>query len=200
MAMREPTVQYANIPGRGWYAVAAAVMVAGIIAFVAFLTTRIYNLGGDFERVVAPTETDLRFEAGAYTIFHEQGGTANGVLISTGDISGMRIEIGAPGGGVAIPLTPNGSSRYSIGSRSGQSVFTFQISEPGTYRFRARYDDGRTSPEAVLMIGRDFLANLLKTIVGAIAIMFGAFAMAAAIAVVTYRKRRHRLGSAPIGG
>ena len=105
-------------------------------------------------------------------------------------VLGYGAHVGPAFGGVLIALTPDGSSRYSIGGVSGRSLFTFRIVESGLYRFIAAYDDGRTTPSGVLAIGRDFVKDLLTTILVSLAIAFGGAAIAGAIAFGVYRRRR----------
>ena len=96
-----------------------------------------------------------------------------------------------------IAMTPDGSSRYSLGGRSGQSLFTFSIVETGTYRLIAAYDDDRATPQAVLAIGRGFMARLLMAILGGLAIAFAGAGVAAAIAIAVFRRRQAALQAPP---
>jgi hypothetical protein len=199
MAMRESTVS-APAPGRRWYLVALLVFLVGTAAFGVFLFSQLSRLGDELMRVVVPGQHEMTLAAGTYTIFNEQGGAVDGRVYAGGNISGLRVSVQPPAGGVVIPLTADASSRYSVGGRAGQSIFTFTITEPGTYRFIASYEDGRTDPQAVLAIGRGFMASLLKTILGGLAIAFGGAVIAAAIAISVYRRRRRALAPPPARG
>jgi hypothetical protein len=68
------------------------------------------------------------------------------------------------------------------------------ISERWYYRLVARYDDGRSGPQAVLAIAPGFTRNLLTTVFGGLAIAFGSFAIAGAIDIPVYRRRQRVLG------
>lgn len=195
MTMRESSVQGTGAPDRGapgriWYLLAVIVFLAGMAAFTIFLVTQIGRLGDNLVRVTVPGEHEMTLAAGDYTIFHEEGGTSDGRILSSGGISGMRVSVQRPGGGALIPLTPNSSSRYALRGRSGQSVFSFTIAEGGLYRLTAAYDDGRTSPPALLAVGRGFMADLLKTIFGGLAIALGGALVATLIGLGIYRRRR----------
>jgi hypothetical protein len=196
--MTPPSTQRSDsVPGRKWYAVAVLAFLAGMTVFAVFLFARLSNLGDDFVRVTTPGQADLSLNPGTYTIFHEQGGMTDETgagLITAGDVSGLRISVQNPGTGTAVPLVASGGKRYTLDGRSGQSLFTFTLTEPGTYRLIARYDDGRASPQAVLAIARGFIRNLLTTIFGGLAIAFGSFAIAGAIGIPVYHRRRSALG------
>jgi hypothetical protein len=186
-----------SVPGRRWYAVPVLVFLAGMTVFAVFLFARVSKLGDDFVRVTTPGQAELSLDPGGYTIFHEQGGMTDGTgagVITAGDIAGLRISVQNPETGTAVPLTASAGSRYTFDGRSGQSLFTFTLTEPGTYRLVARYDDGRPGPQAVLAITRGFMRNLLTTVFGGLAIAFGSFAIAGAIGISAYRRRRRVLG------
>lgn len=193
----QSTERSGSVPGRKWYAVAVLVFLAGMTVFALFLFARLSKLGDDFVRVTTPGQAELSLDPGAYTIFHEQGGMTDGTgggVITAGDITGLRISVQNPGTGTAVPLMASAGSRYTLDGRSGQSLFTFTLTEPGTYRLVARYDDGRPGPQAVLAIARGFMRNLLTTVFGGLAIAFGSFAIAGAIGIPVGLRRRSALG------
>lgn len=193
----QSTERSGSVPGRKWYALAVLVFLAGMTVFAVFLFARLSKLGDDFVRVTAPGQAELTLAPGGYTIFHERVGMTDatgGGVITAGDITGLRISVQNPGTGAAVPLTASDGGRYTVDGRSGQSLFTFTLTEPGTYRLVARYDDGRPGPQAVLAIARGFMRNLLTTVFGGLAIMFGSFAIAGAIGIAVYRRRRSMLG------
>lgn len=200
--MQNSTVQSGSVPGRKWYAAAVLVFVVGMAVFVVFVAGKVLKVGDDFVRVTVPGQAELTLDPGTYTIFHEQGGTtdgADGAVI--GNVTGLRVRVQRPGDGAAVRLTPDAAARYSVEGpmvptsrqRSGQSLFTFTITEPGTYRLVAAYDDGRAGPQAVLAIARGFMADLLTTVLASLAIWFGSAGIAMSIAIYVYRRRRRAL-------
>jgi hypothetical protein len=185
--------EHSSRSGRVWYALAGLLVLLGIALFSQFLISRLQDLGGDLRQVVVPGTANLALdEAGEYTIFHERRSVIDGQYYASSDISGLRVTLTGPGG-AAIPLDrPAMSSRFTVGGREAFSIFTFRIEQPGTYRLTAAYPDGRIEPKAVLSVGHDFMAGLLTTIFGAIAIGFATFGLGIAIFVVTLVKRRNR--------
>jgi hypothetical protein len=195
--MTLPSTEQSAVPGRKWYAVAVLIFLAGMAVFAVFLFMTLSKFADNLVRVTVPGQAELPLDPGTYTIFHERGGMTDGAgggVITTGDITGLRINVQKPETGTAVPLTPGAGSRYTFDGRSGQSLFTFTLTEPGTYQLVARYDEGRPGPQAVLAIARGFMGNLLTAIFGGLAIAFGSFAIAVAIGLHVYRRRRSVLG------
>src|SRR5215212_501664 len=115
-------------PSRIWYAVAAVLVIMGLVLFPGFLWSRIRDLGGALRQVVVPGVADLALEeTGEYTIFHERRSAVDGQLYVSSDISGLRVSLSGPGG-AAVPLErPAASLRYTFGGREAFSVFTFRV-------------------------------------------------------------------------
>lgn len=194
-------------PGRGCYAVAAALFLAGVGLFVWFLFTRLASLEQELTQVVVPGETELVLDQpGTYTIFHEHRSFVGGRVYSNPrGLAGLECSLVSRRTGAEVPLTaPSGSMTYSLGGRSGVAILEFEIAEPGDYAFTASYPEGEEGPPGVLAIARGFMGKLFGTIFGAIGIFFGSAALAAVTAGVTFWKRsraekRLASGPAPVG-
>lgn len=156
-----------------------------------FLLPRLTKLTDALIQVVAPGETKLSLkEPGTYTVFHEERSVVDGRLYQSQTISGLRVTVQSAATGQEIPVLPAAfNETYSLGSRSGTSAFTFEIAEPGSYRLVAAYDDGRSEPRVALAIGHNFLSSLMLTILGSLAIVFGAIALAIIIVIVVWQRR-----------
>jgi hypothetical protein len=181
-------------PGRWYYVLAGLVFGAGLAAFGVLIFSGLSSLTGGLTQVVVPGQHELILpETGAYTVFHEYRSVVGNKMYSMapGGISGLQCSLASKATGEQIPLSRSTmNSTYSMGSRSGASVFGFRIDSPGTYVFSAQYPPGEEGPEAVLSVGHGFVKQLLVTILGGLAIMFGTVGAAAAIAVTTFVKRR----------
>jgi hypothetical protein len=188
MSQREPTVLDARIPGRGWYAAAIGVFLIGMAAFAVFLVLSLSRIGDGLTRIVVPGQFDMPLETGGYTVFYEPLSTVDGRLYS-GDITGLQFSVLPRFGGAVVEITPDRSSRYSLGDRSGESILSFKIAEAGTYRVTAAYDGGRTAPQSVLALGQGFMQRLLGIIFGGLAIAFTGAIAAGLIFFIVYRKR-----------
>jgi hypothetical protein len=196
----QSTERRISVPGRIWYVVAGLIFLAGMAAFAVFLYVGLSKLDDDFVRVTAPGQAELPLEPGAYTILYERGGitdtTGGGVIISA-DVTGLRISLQRSETGATVPLTATTGGSYSLDSRSGQSLFAFTLTEPGTYRLAAAYDDGRAGPQAMLAISRGFTGTLWKTVLGSLEIGLGGSMIALTTGFYVYRRRRSALGPLP---
>ncbi|MCW5748324.1 MAG: hypothetical protein KIT36_19205 [Alphaproteobacteria bacterium] len=187
------------MPSRGWYVVAAVVLVAAVVAAVWLAVARVGGMQGGLTQIVVPGSADLELtRPGTYTIFHERTSQVDGRIFSSSDISGLRVAVRSVANGRAIAVRrPTGSTSYNFSGRSGQSVLAFDIDAPGTYRLTAGYDDGRTRPQAVLAVGTGFVSGLLATIALSFGIALAGVAVAMVIFIVVLLKRRRALQPAP---
>ncbi len=179
-------------PGRWYYGLAAAVFVAGCVYFGVFLWQNISRIGENLARVVVPGKSQLTLsKPGKYTIFYEHQSVVGSKVYSTSrDLSGLECSLVSKDTGADIALSPSTmNSTYSLGSRSGVSVLEFQIEGAGTYELSAHYSEGQEGPEVVLAVGEGFAQDILKTVFGALGILFGTIGLAVAIVVITLIKR-----------
>jgi hypothetical protein len=179
-------------PGRGYFALGGAVLVAGCVYFGVFLWQNISRIGENLTQVVVPGKSQLALsEPGKYTIFYEyQSVVGNKVYSTRQDLSGLKCSLVSKDTGTGIALSPSTlNSRYSLGSRSGVSVFDFQIERPGTYELSAEYSRDQEGPEVVLAVGRGFAEGIFRTVAQGLGILFGSIALGVGIIVVTLVKR-----------
>ena len=97
------------------------------------------------------------------------------------DATGARVKL----------VEPTTSTSYTIGNRSGTSIYAFTLDQPGRYRLAANLAGGRGDAKAVLAIEQGMVGALLGTIFGAIGIAFAGLGVAGAIvfAVVWQRTK-----------
>jgi hypothetical protein len=175
-------------PGRWYYGLGGAVLVAGCVYFGVFLWQNLSRIGENLTQVVVPGKSQLTLsKPGKYTIFYEyQSVLGNKVYSSSEDISSLKCTLVSMDTGAEIALSPSMmNSKYSLGSRAGVSIFDFQIETPGAYEFSAQYSGEREGPEVVLAIGEGFAEDIFKTVVGGLGILFGSIALGVGIIVVT---------------
>jgi hypothetical protein len=186
-------------PGRRWYFLAILIFIAGWAGMAMFLASRLSGSAERMMRVLVPGQTEIRLnEPGTYTIFHEFQSTFEGRVYNVDNISGLEITVRPSAGGAALPLKGGTTTNYSVGSRSGRSLFQFEVTTPGAYRVVGTYPTGRQQPQTVLAIDRGFVGELLLTIFGGIAIAFGSMAIAITMIMVVFiRRRRARRAGAP---
>ena len=86
-------------------------------------------------------------------------------------------------------VEPRTSTSYTIGNRSGTSIYAFTLAEPGRYRLAATLAGGRGDAKAVLAIEQGMIGAMLGTIFGAMAIAFAGLGVAGAIVFVVVWQR-----------
>jgi len=180
-------------PSRFYYGLAGVIFIGGWVLFGLFLFARLSRLPEKLQQVVVPGKTDITLaKAGSYTIYHEyRSAIGSRVYSSPRNLSGLRCRVISVATGAEIALsTPLGSSHYSYGSRAGVSLFDFEIDQPGVYEFSGGYADTGEGPQVVLAIGQGFVGEILLTVFGSLAIVFGFIGLAVAIAVYTAVKRQ----------
>lgn len=183
--------------GRAGYVLAAICLLAGVGLAGWFVWSGIGELQAALTRFVVPGNIELTLdEPGTYTIFHESESVVDGKLYTTPSIGGLRITVIGDDGKTVAVATPNFSAHYAVGGHSGDAVLVFSIAAPGRYRLSATYPSGQAEPKTVLAVGRGYVGVLLRMIFGALASAFIGFAVALALALTTYFRRR-RLRQAP---
>lgn len=149
-------------------------------------------------QVVVPGRNDIRLsEAGKYTIFYEHKSVVENSVYSTSeDIPGIQVVLTTEDAGTEIPLSKRSmSSSYTIGGRSGVSLFDFTIDRPGTYEIAASYPSSIHGPQIVLAIFHassidKLFSDIMNLALRGFALVFVPFAVGIAIIVVTFIKRR----------
>lgn len=180
-------------PGRWYYGLAALIAVAGIALAITSMISGIGSMGDDLQQIVVPGSGDLLLsEIGEYIIFYENQTVVNGKIYSTNeDVPGLQVEVKNKTTGREVSIySPQGSSSYSFGGRSGRSVLAFSIDQPGIYELSAGYPQGDGGPEVVLAVGHSISWGVISGIMLPLLFFFGSLAAAAVIVIVTYLKRQ----------
>ena len=179
-------------PGRWYYGLGAAVLVAGCIYFGVFLWQNLTRIGENLTQVVVPGKSRLTLsKPGKYTIFYEYRSVVGNKVYSTSqDLSSLECSLVSMDTREEIALSPSMmDSRYSLGSRAAVSIFDFQIERPGDYELSAQYSGEQEGPEVVLAIGEGFAEDIFKTVAGGLGILFGSIALGVGTILITFIKR-----------
>jgi hypothetical protein len=186
-------------PSRLYYGLAALVFVAGWVLFALVLFKNLSGLSSKLQQVVVPGKAELNLaQAGTYTIYYEYESVVGSKVYATGrSLSGLDCAVTAKVTGANVPVSSTTvNSHYSLGGRSGFSVFDFKIDRPGIYEIAAQYPEGQEGPEVVLAVGQGLTMGVLTTVFGGLAIVFGSIGLAVAIAVYTAVKRHKAMRQA----
>jgi hypothetical protein len=174
-------------------ALAALVVITGLLIFGWMAYSALSDMGGDLVQMAAPGTAELDLDkVGEYTIFYEDVSVVEGRFYSTGETvpPGLVIELLDLSTGEKLELSPPfGSSTYTFAGRSGRSIAAFEIDHPGVYRMTASYPPGREGPQVVLAVGTGLFGGIISKIVVAIAALFGSIVIGAAILISGERKR-----------
>ena len=193
-------------PSRIFYVIGFAIIIIGIPLFAILVFSSINNIIGDSNsavsgdndliQLVVPGRGDIRLEkTGKYTIYHEYRSAIDNRVYSSPlqAISGLEIALVSKTTGTPIPIDePSVSSTYSVGSRSGISLFDFNIDEPGTYELSAFYPNGQLEPMLVLAVGHGFVGKIVWTVLQGVGILLGTFTAGSIIMIITFLKRREK--------
>jgi hypothetical protein len=121
-------------PGRIWYWVALAVLVAGVAWWVVSFVT-VTGRVNSFQRVPFPGTGVISLMRGDYVVYYEGRGASSGT-VPEGHIHMVSLSESAAGGD--ITMTPySGSLTYQFGSHVGAAADTMQIPVSGRYRVQS---------------------------------------------------------------
>lgn len=185
-------------PGRAGYAVAAAIFVAGTVVAAVFLGVVIYNIASlddEMDRVPIPGTTEVNLDnTGRYTAFYErQESLPDRGFETSGDAPGIEIEVTAVDSGESISVSDHfGDVNYDFWSRSGRSVASFWIDQPGIYEISVDYVDAADQEDAMLALGEGIGTTIIFTVLAALgsgAFFCGTVGVALIILIITLVRR-----------
>jgi hypothetical protein len=174
-----------------WFVVAGLIALAGFAGALFYLMPRLGAADSRMIRVVVPGAAVLTLDkAGRYTIYHEKKSTVDGRYYASDTVNGLSLGLIAEATGASVKLTePTTSANYTIGNKSGTSIYAFTIDRPGRYRLSATLAGGRGEPQAVLAIEQGMFGEMFSLIFGTMAIAFAGLGVAGAIVLVVVWQR-----------
>jgi hypothetical protein len=184
-----------------WFVVAAVIAVAGFAGAVLYLMPRLAAADARMMRVVVPGNAMLVFDKpGPYVIYHEKKSTVDGRYYASDNVDGLSLGLTADATGARVKLVePKTSTSYTIGNRSGTSIYAFTLDQPGRYRLATNLASGRSDAKAVLAIDQGMVGALLSTIFGAIGIAFAGLGIAGVIVFAVLWQRSKAAKSVATG-
>jgi hypothetical protein len=180
-------------PSNAWYGLAGAFLVAGIAVFIWLIASGVTGMQTGFQRGVVPGKIELQVgEPGTYVIYHEYQSVIDGKIFR--NASGhppLAVEVISRESGATVDLqAATMNSTYTINSRSGRSMLSFEADQPGAYTLTAAYPAGSAGPEVVLAVGRGIGFGRAARIIGAIASLFTGGALAVLTGIITFVRQR----------
>ena len=175
-------------PGRVWYWVALAVLLAGV-AWAVVASIVLFGRVDSFLRVPDPGQGTISLtHSGGYVIYYEGPGASNG-NVPAGNI---RVIPESAGAAVKSITAFSGSMTYQIGSREGTAVAHLQIAAPGSFLVRAT--SSGAPPGSHLAIGSNISGGFVAIVLPALVLALAAVGGAIVVAVVRHtRIKRARL-------
>jgi hypothetical protein len=175
-------------PGRVWYWVALAVLLAGV-AWAVVASVLLFGRVGSFPRVPDPGQGVISLtHSGGYVIYYEGPGASNG-NVPAGNV---RVIPESAGAAVKSITAFSGSMTYQMGSREGTAVAHLQIAAPG--RFLVRATSSGAPPGSHLAIGSNISGGIAAIVLPALVLTLAAVGGAIAVAVIRHKRiKRARL-------
>ncbi len=177
-------------PSLWLYALAIFIVLSGFAGFAGLLYTGISDSVSGLMQIKVPGNAELNLsESGEWTVFYENNSYFDGKVYNTGEeISGLEVRVREKATGLDLAVyAANVSYSYSLGSRSGRSIFAFRAPRAGIYQLNSSYP-GRSTPEIVLAVGKGMAEGLFSSIVLSMVILFGSILLASIVAYYTYSR------------
>jgi hypothetical protein len=174
-----------------WFVVAGLIALAGFAGALFYVMPRLGAADADMIRAVVPGNAVLTLDkAGQYTIYHEKKSTVDGRYYASETVSGLRLRLTDQATGTPVKLTePAVAANYTIGNKTGSSIYAFTIDRAGRYRLAADLAEDRSEPKAVLSIEQGMLGEMFSLIFGTMAIAFAGLGVAGAIVLAVLWRR-----------
>ncbi|MBI9015082.1 MAG: hypothetical protein JEZ08_22815 [Clostridiales bacterium] len=119
------------------------ILILGIVLGSASIVYSVTLMFGESIKLITPDEMVVTLETGHYTVYHEyqsafegtiystNGSSLNGFIFSVFDEQSSRIPV----------ESSKVNSTYTINSRAGKSILSFDILIPGDYQLVAEYSE-----------------------------------------------------------
>jgi uncharacterized membrane protein len=158
----------ARVPGSGWYVLAGALALGGVLA-AAVLVARLVLTWEEGTQFLAPGRQTLTLNAGEYVVWNDHITVFDGRSYrSSKDLpDGVHVSVMDSGGAGVVLRRASGASYRGLNTER-VAVMQFDTARPGRYEIAVQ---GNFQPR-VFSVGPDHTGALLWTIFGAIALTF----------------------------
>ena len=189
-----------RVPSRGWYGLAAVVLLIGAAAFAASLAVaraQVQERLAQMVRVVVPGASELELtRAGRHLVYYERVGEVGGERFDTRErfaaLPKMNVDLYAPGG-ARVPLTRSSATEAQMFNGGlARSEWEFQALGAGTYRLTAAHDNP-IDDRVLLAVGPPVADGVLSAWTGPFggaSVLAFCFVFAAIVTLVTWALRR----------
>lgn len=163
-------------PSRWQYLAATAIIIVTSALALGLLISSLFGILIPDLRVVVPGTHSIDFDkTGYYVLFCENESILDGKIYSGGSISDMTLNLYRDDSSPVELAYTSSTIPYEMESRSGYSVFDFNVDEAGTYTLVAEYNEGKSGPDTVVAIGRMNIieAFIVPFIIGTLGLIIG---------------------------
>lgn len=171
-----------NAPTRlraSWYLLALVPITIGTLLAIKLVFAMLDDVER-MDRVIVPGERVLDLPPGEYVLYAETSSVVDGVSYQATSFRLSCAMFDAAGDEVALE-SPNGSTKYTMGGYSGQSMAEVVIPARGEYRLTC------TGGPAVVAIGQGVGTRIVSLVVT----LFGTIGLTV-LAVILVRRRRRK--------
>lgn len=162
----------------------SVIVVIGFILGARIIYDGVQHLIGETHRILTPADTYIDLKDGSYTVFHEHISSYDGKFIttSTEDINGLTFKVTDSEGGKIEVSSSKINSTYTVNSRQGYSIFSFDIEQAGRYHIIIENDQ-----EVMININNMNLFGFFKSIV-AFVVLFVVIGITVVLIIVKKKK------------
>ena len=188
-----------RVPSRGWYALAAVLLLVGLVAFAVSLGVARGQVQARLDqmiRVVVPGAAELELTRnGRHLVYYERVGDVDGERFDTRErfpaLPKMNLDLYGPGGD-RVPLTRSSDTEAQMFNGGlASSEWEFAAPGPGTYRLTAAHDNP-IEDRVLLAVGPPVADGVLSAWTGPFggaSVLAFCFVFAAIVALVTWTMR-----------
>lgn len=183
----------ARVPGSGWYVLAGAIALGGVLAGAA-LVARLVLTWEEGTQFLAPGRQALTLNAGEYVVWNDHVTVFEGRSYrSSKDLpDGVHVSVMDSGGASVVLRRASGASYRGLNTER-VAVMQFDAARPGRYEIAVQ---GNFQPR-VFSVGPDHTGALLWTIFGAIALVFLGLGAGIGVAAWVFLQREQAREAAP---
>ena len=183
----------ARVPGTGWYVLAGAMALCGVLA-AAGLVARLVLTWEEGTQFLAPGRQALTLNPGEHVVWNDHVTVFEGRSYRSSKSLPDGVQVTVTGsGGASVVLRRASGATYKGFNTERVAVMKFDIARPGRYEIAIQ---GDFQPR-VFSVGPDHTGALLWTIFGAIALLFLGFGAGIGVAAWAFIRREQAREAAP---
>ena len=183
----------ARVPGSGWYIVAAALALGGVLA-AAGMAAWLVLTWEEGTQFLAPGRHALTLNAGNHVVWNDHVTVFEGRSYQSARAlpDGVQVTV-TESGGAGVALRSASGATYKGWNTERVAVMQFDVARPGRYEIAVR---GDFQPR-VFSVGPDHVGAVLWTVFGAIAVLFLGWGAGIGIAAWAFIRREQAREAAP---